>query len=79
MFLMTQNLPFHLVHSAGIFKQSMRARNRVEIGFSYRPARLRRLAEFISWNRFLGFLEVQKFGLSFLVQFSVTEKDGLPK
>jgi hypothetical protein len=28
------------VYSAGIFKQSTRARNRVGIGLSYRPARL---------------------------------------
>ncbi len=32
---------------AGIFKQSMGARNRVGKGLSYRPARLHRLAEFI--------------------------------
>ncbi len=31
--------------SAGIFKQSMGARNRVGIGLSYRPARLNSLAE----------------------------------
>jgi hypothetical protein len=39
---------------AGIFKQSMGARNRVGIGLSYRPARLHRLAESIPWNRFKG-------------------------
>ncbi len=33
---------------AGIYKQSMGARNRVGIG--YRPARLHRLAEFIPWK-----------------------------
>jgi hypothetical protein len=33
--------------SAGTFKQSMGARNRVGIWLSYRPARLLRLAEFI--------------------------------
>ncbi len=43
---------------AGIFKESMGARNRGGIGFSYRPARLHRLAEFIPWNRFLGSLNV---------------------
>jgi hypothetical protein len=43
---------------AGIFKQSMVARNRVGIGLSYRPARLHRLAEFIPWDRFLGFINV---------------------
>ncbi len=39
---------------AGIFKKSMGARQRGGIGFSYRPARLHRLAEFIHWNQFLG-------------------------
>jgi hypothetical protein len=34
-------------HRAGIFKQSMGARNRVGIGLSYRPTRLHRLAKFI--------------------------------
>ncbi len=36
---------------AGIFKQSIEARNRVEIGLSYRPARLHRLAELVTWNQ----------------------------
>jgi hypothetical protein len=36
------------VHWAGIFKQSMGARNRIGRGLSYRPARLHRLAELIS-------------------------------
>jgi hypothetical protein len=44
--------------SAGIFKQSMGARNKVGIGLSYRPAWLHRLAEFIPWNRFLGSINV---------------------
>jgi hypothetical protein len=35
----------HTQYRAGIFKQSMGARNRVGIGLSYRPARLHRLAE----------------------------------
>ncbi len=34
---------------AGIFKQSMGARNRAGKGLSYRPARPHRLAEFIPW------------------------------
>ncbi len=38
-------------------------RNRVEIGISYRPARLHSLVELILWNRFLGSLKVNKFGL----------------
>ncbi len=38
------------LYSAGIFKQSMRARNRLGIGLSYRPARLHRLAESIPSN-----------------------------
>jgi hypothetical protein len=48
---------------AEIFKQSKRARNRVGIGLSYRPARLHRLAEFIPWNRFMGSMNVKKYGL----------------
>jgi hypothetical protein len=48
---------------AGIFKQSMGARNRLGIELSYRTARLHRLAELIPWNRFLGSLKVEKFGL----------------
>ncbi len=40
-------------YSAGICKQSMGARNRVEIGLSYRPAKLQKLAEWIPWSRFL--------------------------
>jgi hypothetical protein len=43
---------------AGIFKQSMGARNQGGIGLSYRPARLHRLAEFIPRNRFLGSINV---------------------
>jgi hypothetical protein len=43
---------------AGIFNKSLGARHRVGIGFSYRPARLHRLAEFIPWNRFLGSINV---------------------
>ncbi len=48
---------------AGIFKQSMGARNRVGIGMSYRPVRLHGRAELIPRNRFLGSLKVKKFGL----------------
>jgi hypothetical protein len=43
---------------AGNFEQSMGAKNREEIGLSYRPARLHRLAESIPCNRFLGSLKV---------------------
>ncbi len=46
--------PPPLQYRAGIFKQSMGARNQIGIGLSYRPARLHRLAELIPWNRFLG-------------------------
>jgi hypothetical protein len=42
----------------GILEQSMGARNRVGIWLSYRPARLQKLAESISWIRFLGALKV---------------------
>jgi hypothetical protein len=38
---------FHLDGRAGIFEESMGARNRGGIGLTYRPARLHRLAEFI--------------------------------
>jgi hypothetical protein len=37
----------YTVHCAGIFKQSMGARNRVGIGLSYRPARLHSLVELL--------------------------------
>ncbi len=46
-----------LESNAGILKQSTcmgARRNRVEIGLSYRPTRLRRLQESIPGNRFLG-------------------------
>ncbi len=46
------------LNCAGIFEQSMGARNRVGIGLSYRPARLQRLAESIPWNRLLGSIKV---------------------
>ncbi len=48
---------------AGIFKKSMAARHRVGIGLSYRPVRLNRLAELMPWNRFMGSINVQKYGL----------------
>jgi hypothetical protein len=44
----------------------MGARHRVGIGLSYRPARLYRLAELMPWNRFLGSINVYKYGLRFL-------------
>ncbi len=44
----------HIETWAGIFKKSMGARHRGWIGFSYRPASLHRLAEFIPWNQFRG-------------------------
>jgi len=53
---------------AGIFNQSMGARNRVGIGLSYRPARPQRLAESISWNRFQGSVQVENF-LSYLSSY----------
>jgi hypothetical protein len=39
-----QNQGLSQVYSAGIFKQSMKTRNRVGIGLWHRPARLHRLA-----------------------------------
>ncbi len=56
-------IPPRCVAGAVIFKQSMGARNWFRIGFSYRPARLYRLAELIPWNRCLGPLKVSKIGL----------------
>jgi hypothetical protein len=53
----------HCECRAGIFKKSMGARQRVGIGISYRPARLHRLAELMPWNRFLGSINVLKYGL----------------
>ncbi len=50
--------PSFSVVCAGIFKQSMGARNRVGIGLSYRPARLHLLTEMSPWNRFWGSLKV---------------------
>jgi hypothetical protein len=46
------------VACAGILEQAMGARNRTGIGLSYRPARLHRMAESISWNRFLVSIKV---------------------
>ncbi len=40
----------HCFICAGIFKQSIGARNRVEIELSYRPARLHSLPECVKWN-----------------------------
>ncbi len=60
---------------AGILKQSMGARNRVGIGLSYRPAGLRRLAECIPWNRFLGSINVYKYWSG---QQGLSCKDDLP-
>jgi hypothetical protein len=45
--------------SAGIFKQSIWARNRVGIELSYRTARLHSLA---LWNQFLGSLKFKNSG-----------------
>ncbi len=54
-----RHLLFSPFSCAGILEQSLGARNRAGIGLSYtRPARLHRLAASISWNRFLGSLNV---------------------
>jgi hypothetical protein len=44
----------------------MGARHRVGIGLSYRPTTLHRLAELMPWNRFLGSINVLKYGLQFV-------------
>ncbi len=49
---------YRIQASAGIFKQSMGARNRAGIGLVYRPARLHSLVELVPWNRFLGSIKV---------------------
>ncbi len=48
----------NIQYRAGIFKESMGARNRGGRGLSYRPARLHSLPEFIPWNRFRGPIHV---------------------
>jgi hypothetical protein len=53
-----ESIPPTCVASAGIFKQSMGARNQVGKGLSYRPAMLLRPTDPIPWNRFLGCLKV---------------------
>ncbi len=50
--------PTLLYSCAGIFEQSIGARNRVGIGLSYRSARLHRLAQSILWNQFPGSIKV---------------------
>jgi hypothetical protein len=49
---------FTYLTRAGILEQFMGARKLVEIGLSYRPARLHMPAESIPWNQFLGSLKV---------------------
>ncbi len=52
-----------LSYRAGILEHSTGNRNRLGIGWPYRPARLHRLAELIPWNRFLCSLKVKKYRL----------------
>jgi len=54
--------PYNMNKSAGIFKQSMGARNRVGIGLSYRPARLLHIQPggIVSLETILGLLESLK-------------------
>jgi hypothetical protein len=49
--------------SAGIFKLTIEARNRVGIGLSHWAAKLHILAVLIPWNRFLGSLKFKNSGL----------------
>ncbi len=44
---------------------------------TYRPARLHRLAESIPWNRFLGSLNVYKFGLKSGKNTSRLQRDSI--
>ncbi len=52
-----ENIRYPFTHSAGIFKQSRGARNRIGIGC--RTGRLHRLEELIPWNRFLDSLKIR--------------------
>jgi hypothetical protein len=54
----SETIKGRMVLYAGIFKQSMGARNRVRIWLSYRPAKLHGLVELVPWNRILGSLKV---------------------
>ncbi len=56
----SESIPPAYVVCAGIFKLSMWARSRVGIGFSFWPARLYSLAEWVPRNRFLGSLKSLK-------------------
>jgi hypothetical protein len=62
---------------AGIFKESMGARNRGGIGLSYRPARLHRLVEFIPWYRFLGSMNFKKYS-PYLLTF-MEPQESIPR
>ncbi len=53
----------YVEYCAGIIEPSMRARNRIGIGLSYRPARLHRLTKLIPWHRILGSLKAWKYRL----------------
>ncbi len=68
-----QNYSNILEPCAGIFKQSMGARNQVWIGLSYPLARIYRLAELIPWNRFHGSLKVLNSGSSAFRERIVSE------
>jgi hypothetical protein len=59
-------------------EQSVKARNQVGIGLSYRPARLHRLrlAESIPWNRFRNSLKVPSLNLSIRILYRYIEKQG---
>ncbi len=53
-----------LAESIHWLHKRLKLRNWVGIWLSHRPARLHRLTEFILWNRFLGSINVWKYGLS---------------
>ncbi len=59
------------VNSAGIFKQSMRTRNRVGMGLSYRPARLHSLANG-SLESILGLFK----SLNIRAQYTTDQESG---
>ncbi len=65
-------------YCAGIFTQSMVARNGVWLGLSYRPGRLHKLAELVPWNRIVGFLKSLKIrALTFCANLESSLVSGL--
>ena len=65
-FLIWEPVFVNLLRSTGIDSRSLAGRHDNPILSTGLPNRLHKLAESIPWNRFLGSLNVYKFGLCFL-------------